>query len=91
MRDIMKKLLIGTALCALFAAPGLAGEPAKVTTEPVKLSLTQMDGVTAGDFCAFCANFNATSQWATAVAVGGFFGDTEAEAENENETEQEIN
>jgi hypothetical protein len=66
----MKKLLIGAALCALFAAPTLAAEPAKVATEPVKLSLTQMDGLTAG-FCfiAICSQINATSQTATAVAV----------------------
>jgi hypothetical protein len=87
----MKRLLIGAALCALSATPGLAGEPAKVT-EPVRLSLTQMDGVTAGDFCKFCSNINATHQ--TAVAVGGaafslFSGN--ASAVNVNETDQEIN
>jgi hypothetical protein len=44
----MRKLLIGAALCALFAAPALAGEPAKVTTKPVTLTLDQMDKVSAG-------------------------------------------
>jgi hypothetical protein len=37
----MKKLLMAAGLCALFATPGLAGEP-------VKLSLAQMDMLTAG-------------------------------------------
>jgi hypothetical protein len=91
----MKKLLIGAALCSLVAAPALAGEPAK-------LSLAQMDKVTAGavdlvDICTACANFNWTSQTAVAAAVGGssafsaFSSNAAAEAENENETEQEIN
>ena len=70
----MKKLLIGTALCALFAAPTLAAEPARVAAEPIRLSLTQMDGLTAG-VCvvAVCSQVNATLQTATAaaVAVGG--------------------
>jgi hypothetical protein len=74
----MKKLLIGTALCALFAAPTLAAEPARVATEPTRLSLTQMDGLTAG-VCvvAICSQTNVTSQTATAVAVatgGSLFG-----------------
>ena len=37
----MKKLLMAAGLCALFATPGLAAEP-------VKLSLAQMDMLTAG-------------------------------------------
>ena len=37
----MKKLLMTAGLCALFATPGLAAEP-------VKLSLAQMDMLTAG-------------------------------------------
>jgi hypothetical protein len=46
----MKRLLIGTALCALFAVPAWAGEP-------VKLTSAQMDKVTAaGDVCVNCAN-----------------------------------
>jgi hypothetical protein len=47
----MKRLLISAALCGLFAIPGLAGEPAK-------LSLAQMDKVTAAGFnvCTFCSN-----------------------------------
>jgi hypothetical protein len=44
----MRKLLIGAALCALFAAPALAGEPAKVAAQPITLSLAQMDKVTSG-------------------------------------------
>jgi hypothetical protein len=58
----MKKLLIGTALCALFAVPALAGEPAKVATQPITLSSTQMDKVTAGGFCYNCANYAAVYQ-----------------------------
>jgi hypothetical protein len=93
----MKRLLIGGAFCALFAAPGLAGEPAQVTTEPVKLTLTQMDVLTAGCDFAVCTQINETVQnaIATAAAVargGGDFSFTkaeaEAEAENENETDQ---
>ena len=82
--DIMKKLLIGAALCALFAAPGFAGQPAKVTSEPVKLTLSQMDQVAAGNPCSFafasvatCVQSNFTHQ--TAVAIGGeFFSGTSA-------------
>jgi hypothetical protein len=85
----MKKLLIGAAFCALFAAP--------VTAEPVKLSLSQMDGLSAGAcFVAICTqrNFNLTSQNATAVAIGGaalsfLSGNATAVATNVNETEQE--
>jgi hypothetical protein len=56
----MKKLLIGAALCALFAAPSFAGEP-------VKLSSTQMDKVTAGwggstRVCQLCTNAAAIYQ-----------------------------
>ena len=76
--DIMKRLLIGAALCALFAAPGFAGERAKVATEPVKLTLSQMDQVAAGNPCSFafasvatCVQSNFTHQ--TAVAIGGGF------------------
>ena len=83
----MKKLLIGAALCTLFAAPALAAEP-------IKLSPTQMDSLTAGCDFSICTQFNVTKQWAsaTAVAVGGghfSFTAASAEAENENETEQE--
>ena len=45
----MKKLLMAVGLCALFATPGLAGEPAKLTS-------AQMDKVTAGAFCWDCTN-----------------------------------
>ena len=87
----MKRLLIGAALCSLVAAPALAGEPAKVT-EPIKLTSTQMDWVTAGAFCFDCTNVNRTKQTAVAVAIGGgfLFGAT-AVAANSNETDQEIN
>jgi hypothetical protein len=88
----MRKLLIGAALCALFAAPGFAGEPAKVTTEPVKLTPSQMDQVAAGNPCSFafksvatCIQTNWTSQ--TAVAVGGGFA-SGASAANFNSTQQ---
>jgi hypothetical protein len=81
----MKKLLIGAALCALFAAPGLAGEP-------VKLTSSQMDQVAAGNPCSFafksvatCIQTNWTSQ--TAVAVGGGFA-SGASAANFNSTQQ---
>jgi hypothetical protein len=85
----MKKLLLGAAFCALFAAP--------VAAEPVKLSLSQMDGLSAGAcFLGFCKqrNFNLTSQNATAVAIGGaafsnFSGNATAVATNINETDQE--
>ena len=92
----MKRLLIGAALCALVAAPALAGEPAKVT-EPIKLTSTQMDWVTAGAFCFDCTNVNRTNQTAVAVAVGGdsffsaFSSNAAASATNVNKTEQEIN
>jgi hypothetical protein len=36
----MKKLLIGTALCALFAASAVA--------QPISMSDAQMDGISAG-------------------------------------------
>lgn len=62
----MNKLLIGTALCALLAGPALAGE--STTNEPVRLSLTEMDGVTAGCDFAICAQFNLTFQEAEAEA-----------------------
>jgi hypothetical protein len=81
----MKRLLIGAALCALFAAPGLAGEPAK-------LSLAQMDQVTAGNPCSanvFSASvgnacIQANNMTQAAVAVSGFV----SKASNENETQQ---
>jgi hypothetical protein len=91
--DIMKRLLIGAGLCALLAAPAWAGEPAK-------LSLAQMDRVTAaGDFCYGCANYNATYQANYVAAYGGanyaYFakksGNAIAVGVNVNKTEQEIN
>jgi hypothetical protein len=80
----MKKLLIGAALCALFAAPGLAGEP-------VKLTSSQMDQVAAGNPCSFAFKSVATciqSNWTNqaAVAVSGGFGFSNAS--NKNETTQ---
>jgi hypothetical protein len=87
----MRKLLIGSALCALLTTPVSAAEP-------IKLSLAQMDGLTAGATCVFakCSQFNATWQDATAVAVGGkskfsfASSNATAVATNVNETEQEI-
>jgi hypothetical protein len=85
--DIMRKLLIGAALCSLFAVPGFAGEPTKLTS-------AEMDKVTAGRTAACvvaaCFQINATDQDATAVAIGGVFGDTTAVASNVNVTDQEI-
>jgi hypothetical protein len=89
----MKKLLIGAAFCALFAAQGFAGEPAKVTTEPVKLTPSQMDQVAAGNPCSFafasvatCIQTNFTHQTAVAVSGGGVFSG--ASATNLNATQQ---
>jgi hypothetical protein len=96
----MRKLLIGAALGALFAVPAVAADPAAVApaTEPITLTLTQMDGVTAaGDRCKFCSNSNFTWQSANAVAVGGsskfskFSGNATAIATNVNNTKQSIN
>jgi len=85
----MKKLLVGTALCALLAGPALADEAAEATTEPVRLSLTQMDGLTAGScFRSFCFASNTTTQVAAAVAIGGpsafSFGSSNAAANAQN-------
>ena len=86
----MKKLLIAAGLCAVFATPGLAGEPAK-------LSLTQMDRVTAAGFCYSCANYNATYQSNYVVAYGGnsYFSEKSSNAVavgvNVNKTRQSIN
>ena len=86
----MKKLLIGTALCALLAAPAVAAESAKVTNEPIRLSLTQMDGLTAGTcvvvgFC-FQSQRNVTRQTAVGVGIGGLVGI--GAASNHNATAQ---
>jgi len=91
-----KTLMSVVALAGLAAAAGAAQAGDAVVAgdigEPMDLTLEQMDRLTAGgDFCAVCTNVAVVSQWAAAVAVGGFFGDTEAEAENESEIEQEIN
>ena len=89
-----KTLTSVVALAGLAAAGAVQAEDAVVAgdSQPMELSSAQMDRLTAGgDFCAFCTNVAVVSQWAAAVAVGGFFGDTEAEAENESEIEQEIN
>jgi hypothetical protein len=51
----MKKLLMTAGLCALFATPGLAGEP-------VKLTSAQMDKATAGAVCFLCANLAVIEQ-----------------------------
>jgi hypothetical protein len=91
----MKRLLIGTALCALFALPASAAEREMATTEPMRLTDTQMDGVTAAG-CFICTNVNITNQTAVAAAVGGssflskFSSNASANALNVNDTEQEI-
>jgi hypothetical protein len=94
----MHKILSSVvALAGLAVAGAVQAEDAVVagdTYEPIELSLSQMDEVTAAGstrVCVGCANVAVVSQWASAVALGGFFGDTEAEAENESEIEQEIN
>ena len=91
----MKELLIGAALCALVATPALADESAKVTTESVTLTSTQMDQVTAagwGDSCFYCSNTNVTYQNANAFAKSYFsWGGANAVASNVNLTEQRIN
>ncbi len=62
----MKKLLMAAGFCALFATPGLAGEPAKLTS-------AQMDQVTAGKVCVICVNVaeiaqaNVNSSWFSKV------------------------
>ena len=45
----MKKYLIAAGFCALFATPGLAGKPAKLTS-------AQKDKVSAGKVCVVCIN-----------------------------------
>jgi hypothetical protein len=84
----MRKLLIGAALCSLFAVPGFAGEPAKLTS-------AQMDRVTAGRTAAcvlaVCVQVARVDQDATAVAIGGgVFADTNATALNSSYIDQEI-
>jgi hypothetical protein len=67
----MRKLLIGAALCSLFAVPGFAGEPTKLTS-------AEMDKVAAGNPCSqFITKFSSATCVQkidvdqTAVAVGG--------------------
>ena len=68
----MRKLLIGAALCSLFAVPGFAGEPTKLTS-------AQMDKVTAGNPCsqyfvkfssAVCVQKIDVDQTAVAISSG---------------------
>jgi opacity protein-like surface antigen len=87
----MKKLLIGAALCALFAAPAFAGDP-------VQLSSSQMDQVTAGSYgyggyrhksCCQQSNYNNTYQKAVAIANSyAYWGGATAVATNVNSTDQ---
>ena len=51
----MKMFLIAAGFCALFATPGLAGEPAKLTS-------AQMDKVSAGKICVVCLNIASVEQ-----------------------------
>jgi hypothetical protein len=81
----MRKLLIGAALCSLFAVPGFAGEPAKLTS-------AQMDQVTAGNPCSYafksvavCVQKIDVDQ--TAVAVAGGFSSS-ATAINASDADQ---
>ena len=91
-----KTLTSVVALAGLAAAGAVQAEDAVVagdTDEPMELSLTQMDRLTAGgDYCVFCTNYAVVFQTAVAAAVAsGFYAFAEAEAENESEIEQEIN
>jgi hypothetical protein len=93
-----KTLTSVVALAGLAAAGAVQAEDAVIagdSVEPIELSLSQMDEVTAGRVCVVCANVAVVNQaaWAYAAALGGFFGDTEAEAnaENEAEIDQDIN
>jgi len=92
-----KTLTSVVALAGLAAAAGVAqAEDAVVagdTDEPMELSQTQMDRLTAGgDVCYFCANYAVVFQTAVAAAVAsGFYAFAEAEAENESDIDQDIN
>ena len=92
-----KTLTSVVALAGLAAAGAVQAEDAVVagdTDEPMELSLTQMDRLTAGgDFCYACANVAVVGQYAVAIAAAYsfFVAAAEAEAENESEIEQEIN
>jgi hypothetical protein len=96
----MNKILTSVvALAGLAAAGAVQAEDAVIagdSVEPIELSLSQMDEVTAGRVrvCVICLNVAVVNQaaLASAEAFGGF-GDTEAEASasNEAEIEQEIN
>jgi hypothetical protein len=91
-----KTLTSIVALAGLAAAGAVQAEDAVVagdTDEPMELSLTQMDRLTAGgDYCVFCTNYAVVFQTAVAAAVAsGGYAFAEAEAENESEIEQEIN
>ena len=92
-----KTLTSIVALAGLAAAGAVQAEDAVVagdTDEPMELSLSQMDQLTAGgDFCYVCSNVAVVGQYAVAIAAayGFFVAAAEAEAENESEIEQEIN
>jgi hypothetical protein len=83
----MRKLLIGAALCSLFAVPGFAGEPTKLTS-------AQMDKVTAGNPCsqyfvkfssAVCVQKIDVDQKAVAISKGAF---SNAVAANSSDADQ---
>ncbi len=87
----MRKLLIGAALCALFATPGLAGQPAK-------LSLAQMDQVTAGNPCsklfkstAVCIQKIDVDQTAVAVSSGVWSSATAANVSDADQVMGDFN
>jgi hypothetical protein len=93
----MKKLMLSALALGAMTAVAMAGEP-------VKLTSSQLDVVSAGNPCSkfkgkcFNSNFNWTSQTAVAVGgcngavcvAGGFGANGNASAINSNETEQEI-
>jgi hypothetical protein len=95
-----KTLTSLVALAGLAAAGAVQAEDAVIagdSVEPMELSPSQMDEVTAaggGDrVCVVCANIAVVNQAALAYAINDSFygGNAEAEAENEADIDQEIN
>jgi hypothetical protein len=89
----MRKLLIGAALCSLFAVPGFAGEP-------VKLTSAQMDRVAAGNPCsqfavkfsrAVCIQKIDVDQTAVAVSTGVFSSATAANVSDADQVMGDFN
>jgi hypothetical protein len=94
-----KTLTSVVALAGLAAAGAVQAEDAVVagdSVEPIELSLSQMDEVTAagGRICVVCVNAAVVTQNALSAAYAySVFGNAEAESEAENEADidQEIN